>query len=265
MSRRFLTLSILFTSLFIFTSFSLQVVEASSKQYIYDSAELLSEEQVMELEGSIKEFGEKQETDFIIHTTNGTSGKSIKTYMGDFYDEHAFGYDQHKGNTILLTVSVDPTKREVFLAGFERGEEYLDNERIELVLDKITPHLSDKNFYQAFQQAISTSNDYMEYRPGVNPESVLLKTWFQLVVALAVGGIIVGTMVYNSGGRVTVTSRTYFNENNTRVNSKRDMFVNKTVTKRRKPSNNNKSRGGRGGGGGITGGGSSFSGGGRSF
>ncbi|MBP2079884.1 TPM domain-containing protein [Oceanobacillus polygoni] len=263
MSRRFLTLSILFTSLFIFI-FSIPAVEASSKQYIYDSAELLSEEQVMELEDSIKEFGDKQETDFIIHTTNDTGGKSIKTYMGDFYDEHAFGYDQPKGNTILLTVSMDPSKREVYLAGFKKGEEYLDNERIELVLDKVTPHLSDKNFYQAFQQAISTSSDYMEYRPGVNPESLLLKTWFQLVVALAVGGIIVGIMVYNSGGRVTVTARTYFNENNTRVNSKRDMFVNKTVTKRRKPSNN-KSRGGRGGGGGITGGGSSFSGGGRSF
>lgn len=233
------------------------VVASESKQRIYDDANLLSEAEVTKLEELAQEYSDKQETDFIILSIEDADGKDIEKYMGDFYDEHGFGYNQQHGNTAIL--ALDMKERDVMLMGFGKAEEYLDAERLDLVRNKITPDLSSKNYYDAFVSFIETSSRYMEFRPGVNPENPLFKWWIQLGAAVIVAGLIVGSMVYNSGDKVTTNSRTYFDDNNTRMNSKRDIFINKTVSKRRKPSNNNKGGGGRGGGGGFTGGGRSFS------
>ena len=102
----------------------------------------------------------------------------------------------------------------------------------------------------------------MEYRPGVNPESIFLKTWFHLTIALLLAAGIVGVMLYNVGGRVTTTPGTYIDRDHTRVRSEQDRFRNKTVTRRKVPQNKGGGGGGFGGGG-TTGGGRSFSGGGR--
>lgn len=239
------------------------VVAADSKQRIYDDANLLSEAEVTKLEELAQEYSDKQETDFIIVTTDDVPEGEIEDYMLGFYHNEQLGYDQPRGNVAMLMVGM--LDDDVMLIGFEKAYQYLDNKRVDQVLDKITPSLSNKDYYNTFEGFIETSSEYMEFRPGVNPENPLFKWWVQLGASLVVAGLVVGTMVYNSGGKVTTNSRTYFDDNNSRINSKRDIYVNKTVSKRRKPSNNNKSGGGRGGGGGVTRGGRSFSSGRRKF
>ncbi|WP_078382835.1 TPM domain-containing protein [Sutcliffiella halmapala] len=225
------------------------------KQFVYDYAQLLTDNEVAELEALASELGAERETAFIIITANGTDGKDIDQYVGDFYDEQAPGYNQPHGNTAILTI--DLQERDVKLAGFKKAEDYLDDQRMNQIRNKITPALSDGQYFEAFSSFIHTSHDYMGYKPGVNPENVLFKWWFQLLVSIIVAGVIVTLMAYRSGGRVTVSARTYMDSNNSRIISKHDRYVRKTVTKRKKPTNNNKSGGG---GGGITGGGHSHSG-----
>lgn len=262
--KQTLIIFLLFTAFILFFSVHIDPAEAAgAKQHVYDNAGLLNKQEISKLEALAKVHGEKQQTDFIILTTNSTDGKSIETYMGDFYDKKGFGYNKKYGNTVLFTI--DMGQRKVYLAGFGKAEKYLDDERVNLVLDRIMPFISDGDYYGAFQKTIELSSKYMEYRPGVNPESILLKWWFQLVIALVIGGTAVGIMAYNSGGRVTINEGTYFDQHNSRVNSSRDVFVNQTVTRTRKPSDDNRSGGGGSGGGGVTGGGHSYSGGGRSF
>ena len=64
--------------------------------------------------------------------------------MQDFYDENAPGYDQPHGNTAILTL--DMQNRDVYLAGFIKAEDYLDDSRLDLIRDKITPDLSSGNY-----------------------------------------------------------------------------------------------------------------------
>jgi uncharacterized protein len=240
----------------------MMVGASDSSQRIYDYANLLTETEIEELENLALEHSGIREVDFLFLTTNDTDDKGVVTYMGEFFDQWADETSQENG--VLFTIDME--NRKVFLAGFGTGETYLDDERIEMVLDQITPHIVDGNYGEAFRDTVVTASEYMEYRPGVNPENILFKWWFQVAVSVILAAVIVGAMAYNSGGRVTTNTRTYFDQNHSRVNSKRDRFRNKTVSKRKKPSNNNKSGGGGGfGGGGTTGGGRSFSGGGRSF
>ncbi|WP_235318399.1 TPM domain-containing protein [Planococcus sp. CAU13] len=250
----------LFLLLTVFMSFGGIAAFAQTDQHIYDGAGLLSETEIQDLEAYASEKSRENGADFLLLTTDSTNGLPIETYMGNFFDEWADENGQE--NAVLLTI--DMGGRNFYLAGFGTAETRLDNQRVEMVLDRITSYMVQGQYAGAFRETIETSDRYMEYRPGVNPESIFLKTWFHAAAGLVLAAIIVGSMLYNSGGRNTTTPATYIDRDNTRVVRDSDRFRNKTVTRRRIPKNNN-SGGGFGGSGGMTGGGRSFSGGGRSF
>jgi len=247
-------------------------------QYIYDFAKLLTDQEVAELQDLSSKLGEERDTAFLIITVNGTDGKDIRQYVEDIYDEQAPGYDQPHGNTAILAINMQ--ERDVYLAGFKKAEQYLDDGRLDQIRDIITPDLSEGHYFQAFSAFLNTSYEYMSNEPsggsdgysgygsvgspegyngnnsGDNPENIFFQWWFQLVASFIVAGIVVALMAYRSGGRVTVNAQTYMNTHQSKVVSKYDNYVRQTVTRQRKPSNNTKS----GGGGGITSGGHSHSG-----
>ncbi len=247
--------------LFLSWGISAQAESTNQKHYIYDDAKLLTEEETAQLETLASERSMERNTAFVIITLNGTEGKSITQYMEDFYDEQALGYDQPHGNTALLIM--DMQERDVYLAGFKKAEQYLDSGRLEMIRNKITPALSEGDYFQAFSSFINTAHDYMGYEPGVNPENILFKWWFQLAAAIILAGVIVALMAFRTGGRVTVNANTYINKKQSTVINEHDQYIRKTVTRVKKPSN--PSGGGGGGGGGRTGGGHSYSGSGGKF
>lgn len=227
------------------------------KTLIHDDAKLLSQEQYYELNAMANEYGAKRETDFIIITTNNVENIDVEKMTEDFYDDQAPGYDKAHGNAVILTL--DMRNRDVYLAGFYKGETYLDDERLDKIRNKITPYLTDGDYALAFKKYIVTAHRYMGFEPGVNPDNILFNGWFQLVVALAVGGTVVGLMAYNSGGRVTVHRHTYEDASTSGVTEHWDHYIRTTVTKR-KIEKSSGGGGGFGGGGGMTGGGHSHSG-----
>ncbi|MEW9094701.1 MAG: TPM domain-containing protein [Clostridiaceae bacterium] len=236
------------------------IAASDTKQRIYDFAGLLTPEEIEELEVISSKYSAKRKTDMVILTSNNMEGKDVVKYMQDFYDEKALGYDKPHGNCAILTIDME--NREVYLAGFYRGKEYLDDSRLDLIRDKITPDLSKGDYYQAFSDFIKTSSKYMGVRPGVNPDNILFDLGFQIIASLATAGIIVGFMVHNSGGKITVNEGTYRDSSNSRIIQRRDDYIRTTVTKVKKPSQNTSSQSssGGGGGGGVTSGGHSHSG-----
>ncbi|MFD1032361.1 TPM domain-containing protein [Metaplanococcus flavidus] len=245
--------------IFIFLLVTGSTAFAQIEQRIYDEAGLLSEGEISDLETYAAEKSREQGADFLLLTTDSTGGRPIETYMGDFFDEIADTSGQE--NAVVMTI--DMGSREFYVAGFGTAETRLDNERAELVIDQSAPYMAAGEYGDAFREMASNAVRYMEYRPGVNPESIFLQTWFHIAAALLLGGVVVGSMLYNSGGRNTTTPATYIDRDHTRVTRDSDRFRNKTVTRRKIPKNNNS--GGGFGGGGMTGGGRSFSGGGRGF
>ncbi|WP_370873933.1 TPM domain-containing protein [Oikeobacillus pervagus] len=225
----------------------------TTKQRVYDEANLLNQKERTQLEEMAEKYSVKRETDFIILTTKNQEKKDVEKYMQDFYDEQGLGYDQKHGNTAILTV--DMSHREIYLAGFYKAKTYLDRHRLDLIRDKITSDLSAKNYFDAFQTFITTADRYMGIKPGVDPENILFKLWFQLAVSIGMGGGVVWLMTYNSGGKVTIHEKTYEDPKTSKVLERRDQYIRTSTTKWKKPKNNSK-----GGSGGITGGGHSHSG-----
>ncbi|MHA7965338.1 TPM domain-containing protein [Paenibacillus sp. CAU 1782] len=226
------------------------------KKLIYDEAGLLTDEEIAELNALANKLGAERETDIIVWTTSNPEGGDVKKLTQDFYDDKGPGYDKQHGNAVILTVEM--YNREIYLAGFYKAETYLDNGRLDKIRDRITPSLTNQNYIGAFKNYIETAHRYMGFEPDVNPDNILFNGVFQLVVSAVIGGVIVGIMLSNSGGRVTVGSHTYQDANSSGLLEHYDHHVNTTVTKRKieRPS----SGGGGGGGGGRTGGGHSHSG-----
>lgn len=228
---------------------------AETKTLIFDEAGLLSQTDAEELNAMANEYGAERETDIIIYTSNNLENKDVVIMTEDFYDERAPGYDKPHGNAVILTM--DMYNRDIYLAGFYKAEDYLDDSRLDKIRDKITPDLSEGDYRAAFEKYIKTAHRYMGFKPGVNPDNILFKLWFQLGAALVIGGIVVGVMAYRSGGRVTVGYKTYEDASTSGVLEHADRYIRTTVTKRKIEKSSSSSSGG---GGGTTSGGHSHSG-----
>ncbi|MGG6309354.1 TPM domain-containing protein [Paenibacillus macerans] len=233
---------------------------ATDKKLIYDEADTLYLEYNEALNALSNEYGEKRETDFIVFTTDNPEDEDVVKLTEDFYDERAPGYDKPHGNAVILTL--DMRNRDLYLAGFYKAEDYLDDGRLDKIRNKIAPLLSAGDYKGAFEEYIRTAYRYMGFRPGVNPDSILFNTWFQLGSALVFGALVVGGMTFGTGGRVTVNSRTYEDSANSGIIWREDNYLRTTVTKTKieSSSSSGSSGGGGGGGGGTTGGGHSHSG-----
>ncbi|MDX8044641.1 TPM domain-containing protein [Gracilibacillus sp. S3-1-1] len=238
----------------LFFAFTIPVM--ADGQHVYDDAALFTDTEKAELEQLAAQYSEKSEVELIVLTSDDMGGRNATEYANDFYDDAGPGYDHSHGSTAILTIKMADTKqdREVDLGAYGVAKEHLSDERMIQIREMIAPTLTDGNFVDAAKQFFDKVEEYLEVNPNVNPEGIFLKTWFQLAVALVVGAVVVGSMIFNMGGRVTVNHGTYVDQQNSRVVNKRDRFIRKTVHKTKIQKNNNKSGGGFGGGGMTSGG-----------
>lgn len=251
-------------ALFVLLSFAALIALSSplaaaavEKALLFDEAGLLSREEADEWEALAREYGAERETDFIVYTSLNDNNLDVEQLTAQFYDHQAPGYDKPHGNAVILTL--DMRNREVYMAGFGKAEQYLDYDRLENIQDAIADDLANGNFKEAFEDYLMEAHRLMGYEPGMNPDNLLFSTWFQLAVSLVIGGIVVGIMLFRSGGRVTVNARTYNDPATSGVLNQQDRYIRTTTTKQKIQKNNG------GGGGGRTPGSHSYSGSKRSF
>ncbi|MFD1066450.1 TPM domain-containing protein [Oceanobacillus locisalsi] len=249
---------ILLASIFVLISFFVVPAVFAEKQYIYDNADIFTENERTDLEQRAAEYSEENEIDILILTKDESDSADIDDYIDDFYDEQGPGYDKEHGDTVMmgLDFSGGPGDNDVAIGGFYKGEEYVDSDRAQQLADDLVPDLANGDFYDASLLYFEKVEQYMGVNPMINPDSIFLQTWFHLLAAVIIGGAIVGSMIFNMGGRVTTNASTYLDADNSRVKSKSDRYLRKSVTKTKIQKN---SGGGRGGGGRMTGGGHSRS------
>lgn len=278
------------------TSLAASTSEEDSKQYVYDNYGMFSDKEIKDLTDSCVKYSEKAQADIIMITSDDLGGKQPKTYMEDFYDEKGFGYDKEFGNTVIMLVNMEEGNRSVTIQGYGKAEYYVNNDRIEYMLDDITPLLKDGNYKKAFVEFAKESAYYMNEEKGVkeapassDPNSgnyygessydgpsnyygqkaknLFYNTFVQLGIALAIGAATVGVMAFNSGGRMTAQGRDYMDGSNSGITESRDNYLRTTTTRVKKPTPQASNGGGprSSGGGGVSSGGNSHSGGSRGF
>lgn len=269
----------------------------SDSRRVYDEAGLMSDYEVSELELISKENGEKAGIEIYVLTHDDKNATYPEKYIEDFEDQLPVGdrvyflYDVYRG--------------EIFMEGYGLAETYIHSKRIDKIFDNVEDYLKNRYYFDAFKTYITMSADYMaddselnydhNYNYDTTPEgfdpnneysyddydydeyykkedfmnSILLDFWFQLVVALVIGSIVVGVLAYRSSGRMTAGARDYLDGSRGGLIGRNDQYIRSTVTRWRKPQQSSSSGGSRGGfnsggfRGGTSGGGRSHSSGGR--
>ncbi|HKL99601.1 MAG TPA: TPM domain-containing protein [Mobilitalea sp.] len=277
MTRRSKLLPVLFSILAFITllTFLAPVSKAAEvdedEQRIFDDAAILTTTEYEELEAMCNQKGRESGIEIFILTHDNKDATYPEAYIENFEDQLPVGdrvyflYDLNRG--------------EIFIEVYGLAETYIHSKRIEVIFDNLSDDLRSENYYDAFTTYIGMVSSYMfddselnydqNYSDSENPEikDLLTNIWFQLIASLILGGIVVGVMAYNSGGRMTVRGNNYLDDSHSGLIGRRDMYVRTSITRIRKPTQPKSSgRGGFNAGGfrgGISGGGRSHSSGGR--
>lgn len=239
---------------FAFLPASKVTAEEAPISFVDDGADLFTEAEESKLAEKIQKIQNKYDADVVIVTVEDRGYISATQYVEDYVDLNC-DLDNFKENVTILFI--DEADRFVEIQGYGVCETFINNNRVDSILDDIEDDLHVDSYFEACYTALREISNYY----GSNPNP-LTWTWLHALVALIVGAIVTIVMVANSKGKVTTTSRTYLDNEHSGLVAKRDMYVTTTVHRTRIQSSS--SSGGRSGGG-RSSGGRSHSGGGRHF
>lgn len=274
--------SILFLVSILLLVSSYQTLANSSRERIFDFADLLTSEEEEHLNELSYAIGDQVKADILIVTTNDAEGKSAMEYADDFYDDGEYGYEAPYGTGILFLIDMD--NREAWLSTSGDAINHFSEARIDATLDDIYPYLSGGDYYNSalsflenvehYMRSTPSSSNKNEYNPDAYPdtifnydeeESILKNPLICLGIAVLIASISVLIMVSRAKSKMTAGGRNYIEAGSFKINSRRDSFLRTTTVTRRIETNKSSGGGFAGGGRHTSSGGRVHGGGGRKF
>lgn len=226
---------------------------------VYDEAGLLSEEERVELTEQVMALREKTGWDIFAVTTANAGGKSAVAYADDFYDAQT----TEDSDGVLVLIDMD--NREIYLSTCGDAIRYLEDARINSILDDGFYYVSDGDYAGClsvmlrdveyyYDMGIHEDQYNYDIETGARSEYRVL-TWMEAipVILLSAGvGIAIYLIVlnrYSLKGSTRNDNYPYARYGKVDLTDCADRFVHQTVTHHVIQSNNDRG-GGHGGGGG---------------
>lgn len=250
--------------------------EALTEERVFDVADKLTAEEEKVLREKIRVAEDICGVDIIVVTLNQSLEEYAKSYESvigyvepyqytmvyadNFYDEGKFGYDVPYGDGLIL---VDNWYREAdggvytWVSTSGRVMEQLSTDDVESMLDMCLDYVEDDPAY-AYGYFVDLIVDYLD------PNENLGEVWgggISVIVGLVAGMIFFVANFGGKKGKKTVETRTYVKNGNAEIKERQDIFLTKTVHRRKIETQSSRSGGS---GGHISAGGHSHGGGGHS-
>lgn len=232
---------------------------------------LLTDEQEAELEALAAKYSKERGINFVILTASYDSGMYSSSDDPIYYDtvdcseqfyESLVEYDANYKDTVLFTINItDPNNsyyRYADVSGQGAGKEKMDDDRCQTLFGKLKSDLGSGNYYKACKEFLELAYKYVNVATFMNPDSIFLKLWFQLVLAFGISLIIILVLISHSKGKMTVNGDSYMDDSNSRVLGRYDRYIRTTTTRTKISSSSSGGHGGGGGGGGGSHGGGHF-------
>lgn len=258
---------------------------SAENDYVYDQADLLTEEEEAALQKSAEFCLDKWNMNFLVVTTEDAEGKSSRDYADDFFDLRF--PEQSEEDGVLYLIDMD--NREIYLSTSGEAIRYLTDDRIESILDDAYECVAAGDYYGTFAAFFMGTDEYLSqgipegqynydeetgeqdfYQNTAKAEKkiTLGEVIIALIAALAAAG---GTCAFIAGKYQLKFEDFHYDaytDAEVRLYVNEDRLVNTFVTHRRIPRNTGTTRSGGGGVGSSvhrSSGGRSHGGGGRKF
>ena len=145
--------------LMLFSAFISGLVFAqNTASRIIDEAKLLTEGERNTLSQKISKIAVEYNYDIVIVTTNSVGDKSPMAYADDFYNYNNYGYGEGKDGMLFL---ISMTDRDWWISTHGYGIQVFTDYRLKQMEDKIIPHLSNGNYYNAFDAFLNLSENHL--------------------------------------------------------------------------------------------------------
>ncbi|MEI7884658.1 MAG: TPM domain-containing protein [Clostridia bacterium] len=223
--------------------------QLDTKVKVYDYADLWTTVEENQLQQLATEFVNNEQMDIVVTSTNDSKNLSAQAYANDFYDYSGFGIGKYRAGLVL---SVNMDLREVYISTCGSAIPIYPDEKIQQMLDSITPALTSENYATAasnfIQQASLIAANYQNY------SFYLINFLVPFVLAL----LILGIMIAMSKRKVKIAETAdYFVAGGLNLKLEEDLFLHKNTVSFKIPTNSGGSSGSIGSSGSSHGGGGS--------
>lgn len=213
---------------------------------VNDMADVLTDEQEIELEDRLYNICEKYEMTFAIVTTDNTGDKTPEEYADDYYDYNDY-YDD--GGVLLL--STDYNERHFSTSG--KAIDAFNDKAFEYIfVDNVAEYFDDGDCYGGFSAYVDFTEECVdaycrgEKYPPVSAFDVWKDRIIFFLISLAIG-IVVTVIIMLSvrskykNVRFNSGAENYVVKDSFKLNQSYDTFLYSTVTRTAKPKDNDRS------------------------
>jgi len=248
--------------------------ETDLNKNVFNYANNLSDDRVAELEKIISEVEDQIGCDIAVITLNETlsykgydsqPAQWVMEYADDFADQHMMGYDKAHGDSIVFIDNLyreDTGRVYSWISTSGRAMSTLTQSDCEGIMDEALYYLDDysesDDYFDAYSKVVQMLPRYFKSSAGMLAN--YLKPLYIILAALIISVIYILINWSSTAGEKTTNSNTYVKNGKPLLKKRADLFLRKTVSKRKIETNS----GSGGSGGHISSGGFSHGGGGHS-
>ncbi len=214
---------------------------ATDDTFVIDAASLLTDGEKIELSDQLRNISYEYGVQIAVATIDTFDGDSLNDSIGLTYDELELGYGSNRDG-ILLLVSVNPQQYSILTEGL--ASKAIDKNDIESIGSAIVSDLSAGNYLEAFQSYADECAYYLDGHMNGFPFKFGQNLLISLVIGI-VAGIIVAFVLKGQLKSVRKQDRAnvYVKPGSMQLTTSIDLFLYRTIDRRKKESSSSGSSG----------------------
>ena len=232
---------------------------AKTDQNVFDGAEILTDEEITQLEKECDTLSQKIQADVLIATSMENASEPKKEAK-EFILDNERGYGDGK-ESILFLINMKERVFTVYEYNVEASGYLLTDDEIDKIISSVKTDMSAGDYLEACETYLDKVDYYSqitygENRPeqdydysansGTNESADGDTVGGRLLTAMVVSAVVIVIMVVKRNKDAKPEGAAYLKKGSQKINSREDFFTHTTVVKRRIETNS--SRGGSGGG-----------------
>ena len=204
----------------------------ADEQFLYDDADLLTEEQEADLVRKLETVSHTYNTQLVIATLPALSGGDIDSYVEYLYDSMGFGYGETKEGVLLL-ICMDPRSYRIMSNG--HAGVAIGIEQVDTLCDFMDTYLPNGHYVAAFHSFADQCGEMLAYYQAGSPFQVGKNLVISLVIGLVAGLIVVFVLKSQlKSVRKQRTAYGYRKQDSMYVNLRSDIYLYRNVVRSRK-------------------------------
>ena len=253
-------LSCVLLTLLLLTLF-LPVYASFENPSIVDEAGYLMQSELASLTEKLDKVRNEYDFEVAIYTESEMTSDTAEASADDIYDYGGYGAGENDDG-IMLYICRDT--REYHFTTHGKGREYFNKNGLAYLESKVVPHLSENDYYEAFEEYIETTDELLQMAKDGTPyneKNLSTKYIVGVVLVCLLTPLLLGFIMMKKKLKKMKTAvendyaANYIKSGSMRIDTSRDLFLYSRITKTERPksssgthtSSSGRTHGGRGG------------------